>query len=482
MENDLQKNLAEGNAELSNIDGTPSEKKHKGFGSKIGFVLAAAGSAVGLGNLWRFPYLVAQYGGGLFILCYILLAITIGFTLLVLEISIGRKTGKGVIGAFKALNKKFKWFGYLCIIVPLIIVSYYCVIGGWVVKYVYSFAVGSEGLVTGTINTGNYFTSFISDTWQPLIFFLIFGIITLVIVGFGVQKGIEKMSKILMPALAIIAIFLMIYVLCQPGALEGVKFFFIPNFDGMTVGKFFSTILAALGQLFYSMSLAMCIMITYGSYMKKSDSIRGSARQISIFDTAFAIIAGLIIIPAIFSFSPNPNEVLKGYGPSLMFIQLPNIFNCMVGGRIIGVIFFILVFFAALTSSISLVEAIVNVLIENGKMKRVTACFIVFGVMIVLGTLSSLGFGVLGNVSIYLKGSNMTILDILDFITNSVLMPIIAIITCVVAGWFIDKNLLPEEIGIDKDRVKKGYFTTMIRYVAPICIFAILISGLFLSL
>ena len=244
--------VVEINSPLSN----DAQKKKSGFSSKIGFILAAAGSAVGLGNLWRFPYLAAKYGGGLFLICYILLAITIGFTLLVLEISIGRKTGKGVIGAFKALNKKFKWFGYICVIVPLIIVPYYCVIGGWVVKYIFSFAVGSEGLIAGAgaVDTVNFFTSFISDPWQPLIFFLIFAFLTIGIVAFGVQKGIEKMSKILMPALAIMAVFLMVFVLCQPGALEGVKYFLIPNFDGMTAGKFFETILAALGQLFYSMN------------------------------------------------------------------------------------------------------------------------------------------------------------------------------------------------------------------------------------
>lgn len=467
------------NVPLSN----ETQKKKSGFSSKIGFVLAAAGSAVGLGNLWRFPYLAAKYGGGLFLICYILLAITIGFTLLLLEISIGRKTGKGVVGAFKALNKKFKWFGYICVVVPLIIVPYYCVIGGWVVKYIFSFTVGSEGLIAGAgaVDTVNFFTTFISDPWQPLIFFLIFAFLTIGIVAFGVQKGIEKMSKILMPALAIMAVFLMIFVLCQPGAWEGVKYFIIPNFDGMTAGKFFETILAALGQLFYSMSLAMCIMITYGSYMKKNDNIRTSARQISICDTSFAIVAGLIIIPAIFAFSSNPNSILAESGPSLMFIQLPNIFNSIPGGRIIGIIFFILVFFAALTSSISLVEAIVAVLTENGKMKRITACLIVFGAILILGTLSSLGNGVLSNISIMIKGKPHGILDIFDFLANSVLMPIISIITCIIAGWFVEKNTLTEEIGIENNRVKKNYFNIMIKIIAPICVFAILMSGLFIT-
>ena len=455
--------------------------KKKGFSSKIGFVLAAAGSAVGLGNLWRFPYLAAKYGGGVFLLCYIILAVTVGFTLLVLEISIGRKTGKGVIGAFAALNKKFKWFGFFCLAVPIIIVPYYCVIGGWVVKYIVAFFAGSEGLVAGSgaVDTASFFTNFIADPWEPLIFFLIFAAITVFVVIFGVQKGIERLSKILMPALAALALFLMIYVLCQPGALEGVKYLFVPDFE-----KFgYETLLAALGQLFYSMSLAMCIMITYGSYMKKSANIRSSARQISICDTSFAIVAALIIIPSIFAFSPDAEGALSTSGPSLMFIQLPSVFNNLPGGRWIGAIFFILVFFAALTSSISLVEAIVAVLRENCHLKRWVACTIVFGIILVLGVLSSLGFGVLGDFKFTApSGTTYQLLDMFDYLSNSILMPIVAIITCLIAGFFIDQKILPEEIGILNQRAKLRYFRIMIRYIAPVCMAAILITGIVFNL
>ena len=450
-------------------------KKHTGFSGKLGFVLAAAGSAVGLGNLWRFPYLTAKYGGGMFILCYILLAVFFGIIMLMLEIGIGRHTGKSVIGAFKKLNKKFKWFGYACVIVPLIIVPYYCVIGGWVTKYAWSFSIGSEGLVgaADATVTETFFSSFISSTWEPLIFFLIFAAITVVIVAFGVQKGIEKMSKILMPALAIIAVALMIFVFCQENALAGIAYTLVPDFEHFG----FETVLGALGQLFYSMSIGMCIMITYGAYMKKDVSIKSSALQIGIFDSLFAIIASLIIIPAIFAFSDA--SALNSSGPSLMFIQLTNVFNSMgVIGRFIGIVFFILVLFAAITSSVSLVEAIVAVLCEDGRMKRVTACAIVFGSILVLGTLSSLGFGVLGDINI----NGYTILDMFDFVANNVLMPIVAIITCVIAGWFIDKTILPKEIGLDKNKSLNMYFNVIVRYVAPLCILAILISGLFITI
>ena len=468
----------------SEINNTPlaetAAKKRGGFTSKIGFVLAAAGSAVGLGNLWRFPYLAAQYGGGIFVLCYALLAIFFGLTLLMLEISIGRHTGKSVIGAFSTLNKKFNWFGFVCVIVPLIIVPYYCVIGGWVIKYMWSFVVGSQGLVEGAgaeVNTEAFFTSFISSPIEPLVFFLIFAAITVLIVTMGVQKGIEKMSKILMPALAIIAIFLMIYGFFQDGALEGVAYFLIPDFSKFS----FKTVLGALGQLFYSLSIGMCIMITYGSYMKKDASIKSSSVQIAAFDSLFAIIAGLIIIPAVFAFAPTTDaahKIMETNGATLMFIQISNVFNSIPGGRIIGVIFFILVFFAAVTSSVSLVESIVAVLCEDGRMKRWIACLIVFGAILVLGTLSSLGYGVLSFINI----AGNSILDSFDILANNILMPIIAIVTCVVAGWFIDKNILPKEIGIDKSKGLTRYFNIMIKYIAPICILLILITGLFIKI
>lgn len=453
-------------------------KHHKrgGFSSKIGFVLAAAGSAVGLGNLWRFPYLAAKYGGGMFLFSYILLAVTFGFCLLVLEIAIGRKTGKGVIGAFAALNKKFKWFGFVCLIVPIIIIPYYSVIGGWVVRYIVAFLEGNGQLLGSAANaetSAQFFTAFTADPWQPLIYFLIFGLATILVVVFGVQKGIERISKILMPALALLAVFLMIYVLCQPGAVEGVKKLFIPDFDDFT----YETLLAALGQLFYSMSLAMCIMITYGSYMKKEDSISKSARQISICDTLFAIVAALIIIPSIFAFTSDPETVASQSGPSLMFVQLPAVFNNIPGGRWIGAVFFVLVFFAALTSSISLAESIVSVLRENLKLKRWQACAIVFGIMLVLGTLSSLGFGPLDMIQI--GGKNL--LDIFDYLSNSILMPLVAIGTCIIAGYFYDLNIITDEIGMRK-KGTRIYFRIMIRYVAPVCMAAILLSGIFLQL
>ena len=463
-------------AEKTGGAGEQSGKKHGGFTGKLGFVLAAAGSAVGLGNLWRFPYLAAQYGGGMFLLCYVVLAVTFGFCLLVLEIAIGRKTGKGVIGAFASLNKKFKWFGFVCLVVPIIIVPYYSVIGGWVLKYMWAFLIGDMGGFTDPDAAGDYFAAFTGATWEPLIFFLIFAAATIFVVVFGVQKGIERVSKILMPLLAVLAVFLVVYACCQPGALDGLKKLFIPDFGDFT----YETLLAALGQLFYSMSLAMCIMITYGSYMKKEASIQSSARQISICDTLFAIFAAMIIIPSIYSVTGGgaaAEGAMGESGPSLMFVVLPQMFNGMFGGRIIGAVFFVLVLFAALTSSISLVEAIVAVLRENLHMKRWAACLAVFSVMLVLGILSSLGFGPLSMLQI----GGRTLLDIFDYAANSILMPIVAIATCILAGFFTDTDSLMDEMEMRRKGYRM-YYKIMIRYIAPVCMAAILVSGLFLSL
>ena len=310
---------------------------------------------------------------------------------------------------------------------------------------------------------------------------MIFAAATIFVVVFGVQKGIERISKVLMPLLAAISIFLMIYVLCQDGALEGVAYLFTPDFSKFS----YETLLAALGQLFYSLSLAMGIMITYGSYMKKEVSVSKSSLQIAICDSAFAIVAATIIIPSIFAFSASPDaaqDALGTSGPSLMFVQLPAVFNNLPGGRWIGAVFFILVFFAALTSSISLVEAIVAVLRENLHLKRWVACVVVFGIVLVLGVLSSLGFGVLSGVKLELpSGSAYQILDIFDYLANSILMPVVAILTCILAGYFIDKNLIPDEIGLKKQS-SRAYFRIMVRYIAPVCMAIILISGIVFNL
>ena len=313
-----------------------------GFGSRLGFILAAAGSAVGLGNIWRFPYLAAKYGGGMFLLIYLILAVTFGFALMITEIAIGRKTGKSVIGAYSAINKRFAPLGWLAAAIPVVILPYYCVIGGWVLKYLTEFATGGG---KSTADSGDYFSAFISSPAAPMVFFAIFIVLTAAVVMLGVEKGIEKVSKILMPVLMLLIIGIGVYTLTLPGAIDGLIYYVKPDLSEFSI----KTVIAAMGQLFYSMSLAMGIMITYGSYMRKEDNIEKSVRQIEIFDTLVAFLAGLIIVPAVFVFSGGDRSALNA-GPKLMFVTLPNVFDSMSGGQIVGTVFFVLVALAALTS------------------------------------------------------------------------------------------------------------------------------------
>ena len=447
--------------------GTEPTKKRSSFTSKIGFVLAAAGSAVGLGNIWRFPYLAAKYGGGIFLFTYIVLAITFGFVLMVAEIALGRKTGASAINAFKKLNKKWGFIGIICAIIPIIILPYYSVIGGWVGKYFITFISGSGAAAAGD----TYFNNFIASPWQPLLFFAVFITVTFVIVLLGVEKGVEKTSKFLMPALVLLTIGLTIYTLTMPGSWEGIKYYLLPDFKKFSI----KTVLGALGQLFYSMSLAMGIMITYGSYMKKENKIESSVHQIEVFDTGIAILSGLMIVPAAFTFSGGSPETL-GQGPGLMFVALPKVFESFgeVAGGILGALFFALVLFAALTSAISLMETVVSIVIDKFKLSRKKSCVIVYVGSLILGIPSSLGFGVWSGASI----GGMTILDMFDFLSNSILMPIAAMLTCIFIGYVINCKTLTDEIELNGRFKWKKFFNVMIKYVCPLCIAAILITSI----
>ena len=364
-----------------------------GFGSRLGFILAAAGSAVGLGNIWRFPYLAAKYGGGMFLLIYLILAVTFGFALMITEIAIGRKTGKSVIGAYSAINKRFAPLGWLAAAIPVVILPYYCVIGGWVLKYLTEFATGGG---KSTADSGDYFSAFISSPAAPMVFFAIFIVLTAAVVMLGVEKGIEKVSKILMPVLMLLIIGIGVYTLTLPGAIDGLIYYVKPDLSEFSI----KTVIAAMGQLFYSMSLAMGIMITYGSYMRKEDNIEKSVRQIEIFDTLVAFLAGLIIVPAVFVFSGGDRSALNA-GPKLMFVTLPNVFDSMSGGQIVGTVFFVLVALAALTSSISLMETVVSIMCERFKLKRVTSCLIVIAFSFLLGMVSIFGYSIWSDFTIF---------------------------------------------------------------------------------
>lgn len=445
------------------------EKKRSSFTGRIGFVLAAAGSAVGLGNIWRFPYLAAKYGGGTFLIVYIILAVTFGFALMVTEIAIGRKTGLSVVGAYKKLDKRFSALGWLAAAVPIIIFPYYCVIGGWVTKYASMFMTNQMT----TASQDGYFEGFISEMWEPLGWFFLFIALTALIVMLGVKGGIERASKILMPILVVMTIGICIFVICQPGALDGVLYYFTPTLDGLNVNM----ILAALGQLFYSMSLAMGIMITYGSYMKKDVDIEKSTKQIESFDIGIALLAGLMIVPSVFVFSGGDLSKLKA-GPSLMFITLPQVFENMWAGQFIGALFFLLVLFAALTSSVSLMETIVSIITDKTKVNRRLVCLIVLVGALLIGVPSSLGFGVWGDFTIM----GMSILDFFDFISNSVMMPIVALFTCLLVGYFVGTKVIGDEVRLSSKFKRQKMYNVVIKYIAPVFILAILISSVLNSL
>lgn len=439
------------------------EKKRSNFSGGLGFVFAAAGSAVGLGNLWRFPYLAAKYGGGVFIFVYIILAVSFGFALLSAEIAIGRKTGLSPILAYKKLNKKFSFVGYIATLVPIIIIPYYCVIGGWVTKYV---TVYAQGLVKEAAGA-DYFGEFIGNPISPLVFFLIFMGLNIFVIMLGVEKGIEKISKFLMPILLVLTIGIAIYIFTIPGALDGMKYYLVPDFSKFSIW----TLAAAMGQLFFSMSIAMGIMITYGSYTKKEVNLTKSVNQIEIFDTVVALLAGMMVVPAVYMFSGE--DGLSKSGPGLMFQTLPQVFDRMPLGGIIALLFFILVFFAAITSSISVMEAIVSSLMDKFKLTRIKSCFVVIGICLLMGIPSSLGFGVWSHIQII----GMSFLDFFDYLSNSVLMPIVALCTCILVGWVIKPKTLVDEITINGEKFgRKRLFEVMIKYVAPICLLVILVS------
>lgn len=439
-------------------------EKRSSFTGKIGFVLAAAGSAVGLGNIWRFPYLAAKYGGGIFLLVYAALAVTFGFALMCAEIAIGRKTGQSAIGSYKQLDKRFSFIGWLGALVPVIILPYYSVIGGWVSKYLYVFATGG---VADAAKDG-YFDTFITQPVEPIGWFLLFLGLTALVVLFGVEKGIEKVSKFMMPVLIALTIFVAIYSMTLPGAMDGVKYYFTPNIKDLSVNTF----LAAMGQLFYSMSLAMGIMITYGSYMKKDVSIEKSVRQIELFDTGIAFMAGLMIVPAVFAFSGGDKAAL-GKGPGLMFVTLPKVFEAMKGGTVVGIVFFVLVLFAALTSSISLMETVVSIVRDKLGWGRKVTCLVVFIGCIILGVPSALGYGAWAEVTVF----GMAFLDFFDFISNSIIMPVVALLTCIFVGYILKPKALIEEMEIGGKFSAKKLFTVVIKYIAPIFIVLILVSS-----
>ena len=446
-----------------------SQKGHtrSTFSGKLGFVLSAAGASVGLGNIWRFPYLAAKYGGGIFLLVYILLAMTFGYTMIVAETSLGRMTGKSPVGAFKSFGTSgwLRFGGWINAIIPILIVPYYSVIGGWVVKYLADYALGRSSALAAD----GYFSAFISNGVPAEVCFVVFAALTLTIIFAGVENGIERVSKFMMPVLVVLSVIIAVYSVTRPGALEGVKYFLVPNLAHFS----WMTVVTAMGQMFYSLSIAMGILVTFGSYMKKEVSIEESTENVEVFDTAIAIMAGLMIIPAVFSFSGGDPDTLQA-GPALMFITIPKVFESMGFGHVVGILVFLLVLFAAVTSSIALTESAVSTFEDELGWSRERATALIGLIMVALGSLSALGYGPLAGVTVF----GMQFLDFFDFLTNSVMMPIAAISTCLLVSRVIGVQKIEEEVTLDgKPFRRKKIFNFMIRYLCPVFAAIILVSS-----
>ncbi|MBQ2833932.1 MAG: sodium-dependent transporter [Clostridia bacterium] len=459
-----------------------NNQRRGSFSGSLGFVLAAAGSAVGLGNIWRFPYLAAKDGGGLFLLCYLVLALTFGFTLLTTEIAIGRKTGKSPLVAYRELDKRFGWLGAAASIIPVIILPYYCVIGGWVLKYMFGFITGG-GLEAAA---DGYFTGFITAQWSPVIWFAIFLAATLFVVYKGVDNGIERLSSILMPILLLLIVGIAVFSLTLEhtdaegvtrSGMEGLKVYLIPNLAGITLGKFMIVLMDALGQLFYSVSVAMGIMITYGSYVKKDTNLVKSVNQIEIFDTLVAFLAGMMIVPAVYTFMGTEGMAA---GPSLMFISLPKVFEAMGAvGSFVGVVFFVMVAFAALTSSVSIMEAVVSCVVDKMHMRREKAALLVTAAAFVIGLAVCFGYNIFYFELTLPNHTVGQVLDVLDYVSNFVLMPVVAIATCVLIGWVIKPEGIIREVTINGEHFRrKKLYVVMVRFVAPALLVLLLLQSL----
>ncbi len=442
-------------------------RKRSSFSGKLGFVLSAAGASVGLGNIWRFPYLAAKYGGGIFLLVYIILALTFGYTMIVAETALGRMTKKSPVGAYESFGKS-KWLsfgGWINAVIPILIVPYYSVIGGWVIKYLAEYLLGHGQALA----TDEYFSAFISNGFSTEICFILFALFTVVIIYAGVRNGIERVSKFMMPILVVLSLLIAGYSVSRPGAMSGVKYLLVPNLENFS----WMTVVSAMGQMFYSLSIAMGILITFGSYMKKDTSIEDSTQNVEIFDTAIAIMAGLMIIPAVFAFSGGDPDTLQA-GPALMFITIPKVFASMGLGAAVGILFFVLVLFAAVTSSIALTESAVSTFEDELHWSRKKATVFMAVIMLLLGTLSCLGYGPLAGVTVI----GMQFLDFFDFLTNSVMMPIAAIATCLLVSRVIGVAKIEHEVtdGGHPFR-RKVIFQFMIQYLCPIFAAIILISS-----
>ena len=457
------------------------EKKANHFSGQLGFVLVAAGSAVGVGNLWRFPYLAAKDGGGLFLLVYFALVLTFGFTLLVSDIAIGRRTKKSAIGAYTEMNPKWKFLGVITFLVPVLIMTYYTVIGGWITKYALVYLTGQAEAAA----QDGYFTAFITSPVSPVVFTLLFTGVTALIVYNGVQGGIERVSRCMMPVLLVLVVVIAGYSLTlrhtdDAGQLrtgvQGLVYYLTPQLEGLTVKRFLQILLDAMSQLFFSLSVSMGIMITYGSYVKPEVNLNKAVGQIEFFDTGVALVAGAMIIPAVYVFSGTEG---MSAGPSLMFISLPKVFSAMgKAGVVVGLAFFISAIFATLTSCVSVLESIVANCMElfhSGREKTVRVLTVLY---LAASAVIALGYSLFYLEVRLPNGSVGQLLDIMDYISNSVMMPFIALLSTILVGWIAKPDYVIEEMERSGHRFgRKTLYRVMIRYITPAMMLALFLQS-----
>jgi len=453
------------------MSGLPPNRES--FGSKFGVIAAAAGSAVGLGNIWRFPLVTTQNGGGAFLLIYIGFVLLIGIPVMLSEFSIGRKAQLNAFGSFKKLAPGTQWFlvGFLGILTAFAILAFYSTVAGWTMEYLFQAITGK---LVHVENMEQNFAEFSTGTFRPLFWQFAVMLITGIIVYAGISKGIEKFTKILMPVLAVLIILVAIRSITFEGAFEGVKYLFVPDWSLIS----FKTVLMALGQAAFSLSIGMGTLITYGSYIQKDNHLLATSAQVAFTDTFIAIMSSLMVIPAIFAFSNvNINELSPG--PGLVFEVLPNVFNAIPGGIIISVVFFFLLGVAALTSTISVLEVVVAYLKEELRMSRRNATIISTVAITMLGILATMSFGVLGDFTIFGK----TIFGILDYASANIMLTFGALLIVIFVGWKMGKSEFIEEIS-NQGAIQSGLFKIVffiIRYIAPIAIGVIAVATYFIK-
>ena len=458
-------------------------EERKGFGSNFGFLMAAIGSAVGLGNIWGFPNKMGANGGFTFLIIYLILAACCGFIVMMGELALGRKTGRGAIGAYKVLSKRFKWLGWLGVLSAFLILGFYCALGGYCLKYV-TLNVGNlfhAGFGTGTLDGAGVFGALMANQGEAVIYGLIFVAITMVIVMGGVGGGIEKVCSVGMPALFVMLVICIIRSCTLEGASEGLKYMFVPGWalaNGVIkeAPDFFSVVSTAGGQMFFSLSLGMAAMITYGSYVKPEVNLNKAINQIEIFDTGVAFLAGAMIIPAVYVFSGTEG---MGAGPSLMFISLPKVFSAMgKAGTFVGILFFVTAIFATLSSCISVLESITANCMEIFHTSRKKTVLVLSVIYLAASAVIALGYSIF-YVEVKLpNGSVGQLLDIMDYISNSVMMPFIALLSTILIGWVMTPNYVIDEMERNGSRFRrKKLYRIMIRYVAPVMMFILFLQS-----